>query len=77
MGQRATIIAHQLSIEYWHAWLSAPTVADAILNRLRQSYRRFTLEGESRRTGRTARTAMGSKMTIKDLNEDLTDPPKP
>jgi DNA replication protein DnaC len=27
VGQRATIIAHQLPIEHWHAWLGDPTVA--------------------------------------------------
>ena len=59
VGQRATIIAHQLPIEHWHAWLGEPTVADAILYRLVKSCRRFTLDGESRRTGRTARTAAG------------------
>jgi DNA replication protein DnaC len=61
VGQRATIIAHQLPIEHWHAWLGDPTVADAMLDRLLQSCRRFTLEGESRRTGRTARAAKASK----------------
>ncbi|MDP2072711.1 ATP-binding protein, partial [Hydrogenophaga sp.] len=61
VGQRATIIAHQLPIEHWHAWLGDPTVADAILDRLLQSCRRFSLDGESRRTGRTARSATVSK----------------
>jgi len=32
-----------------------PTVADAILDRLMQHCRRFSLEGESRRTGRAGR----------------------
>ena len=77
VGQRATIIAHQLPIEHWHAWLGDPTVADAILDRLLQSCRRFSLDGESRRTGRTARTATVSKTTIKEPNEYLTAPPKP
>ena len=77
VGQRATIIAHQLPIEHWHAWLGDPTVADAILDRLLQSCRRFSLDGESRRTGRTARTATVSKTTIKDLHENLTASPKP
>ena len=56
-AQRATIITHQLPIEHWHAWLGDPTVADAILDRLMQHCRRFTLEGESRRTGRNASVA--------------------
>jgi DNA replication protein DnaC len=77
VGQRATIIAHQLPIEHWHAWLGDPTVADAILDRLLQSCRRFSLEGESRRTGRTARTATVSKTPIKEPHENLTDSPKP
>lgn len=46
------IITHQLPIEHWHAWLGDPTVADAILDRLMQHCRRFSLDGESRRTGR-------------------------
>jgi DNA replication protein DnaC len=56
-GQRATVITHQLPIEHWHAWLGDPTVADAILDRLMQHCRRFSLEGESRRTGHAARAA--------------------
>ena len=54
-AQRATIITHQLPIEHWHAWLGDPTVADAILDRLMQHCRRFSLDGESRRTGRGGR----------------------
>lgn len=57
VGQRATIITHQLPVEHWHAWLGDPTIADAILDRLLQHCRRFNLDGESRRTGRTARAA--------------------
>ena len=56
-GQRATVITQQLPIEHWHAWLGDPTVADAILDRLMQHCRRFSLEGESRRTGHAARAA--------------------
>jgi DNA replication protein DnaC len=77
VGLRATIIAHQLPIEHWHAWLGDPTVADAILDRLLQSCRRFSLDGESRRTYRTARTATASKTTIKEANQDLIATPKP
>ena len=57
VGQRATIIAHQLPIEHWHAWLGDPTIADAILDRLLQNCLRFHLEGESRRTGKLATRA--------------------
>ena len=56
-AQRATIITHQLPIEHWHAWLGDATVADAILDRLMQHCRRFTLDGESRRTGHMGRVA--------------------
>lgn len=56
-AQRATLITHQLPIEHWHAWLGDPTVADAILDRLMQHCRRFSLEGESRRTGHAGRAA--------------------
>lgn len=54
---RATVITHQLIIEHWHAWLGDPTVADAILDRLMHHCRRFSLEGDSRRTGQAARAA--------------------
>jgi len=54
-GQRATIIAHQLPVEHWHGWIGDATIADAILDRLLQRAHRFTLEGESRRTGGGAR----------------------
>lgn len=57
VGQRATIITHQLPVEHWHAWLGDPTVADAILDRLLQHCRRFHLEGESRRTRQAPRAA--------------------
>ena len=65
-AQRATIITHQLPIEHWHAWLGDPTVADAILDRLMQHCRRFTLDGESRRTGRNAGGASNSKKTTQE-----------
>jgi DNA replication protein DnaC len=65
-GQRATVITHQLPIEHWHAWLGDPTVADAILDRLMQRCRRFNLEGESRRTGQTARAAAKRQKPIKE-----------
>lgn len=29
VGPHATIIAHPLPIEHWHAWLGGPTVVDA------------------------------------------------
>ncbi|MFT7772142.1 ATP-binding protein [Roseateles sp.] len=48
------IIAHQLPIEHWHAWLGNPMVADAILERLMQHFRCFSVDGESGRTRRAA-----------------------
>ncbi len=65
-AQRATIITHQLPIEHWHAWLGDPTVADAILDRLMQHCRRFTLDGESRRTGCNAGVANKSNKTTQE-----------
>lgn len=52
--------------EHWHAWLGDPTLADAILDRLMQHCRRFTLEGESRRTGRNAGVASKTKKTTQE-----------
>jgi DNA replication protein DnaC len=66
-AQRATIIAHQLPIEHWHAWLGDPTVADAILDRLMQHCRRFSLEGESRRTRQPARTTAQPHKTTSEV----------
>jgi DNA replication protein DnaC len=65
-ADRATIITHQLPVEHWHAWLGDPTVADAILDRLMQRCRRFSLEGESRRTGRAMRAAGKSKSAAQE-----------
>jgi len=65
-AQRATIITHQLPVEHWHAWLGDPTVADAILDRLMQRCRRFSLEGEPRRTGRTQRAASKAKSAAQE-----------
>jgi DNA replication protein DnaC len=47
--RRATVIAAQLPIEHWHAWIAEPTVADAILDRLLHHAHRLTLKGESMR----------------------------
>lgn len=43
----ATIITSQLPFEHWHAWLNAPTLADASLDRLVHQAYRLTLKGES------------------------------
>ncbi|MDR7298257.1 DNA replication protein DnaC [Pelomonas aquatica] len=65
-AQRATIITHQLPIEHWHAWLGDPTVADAILDRLMQHCRRFSLEGASRRTGHATRPGGKARNTAQE-----------
>jgi len=54
-ARRATIVTHQLPVEHWHGWIGDATIADAILDRLLQKAHRFTLEGQSRRTGAAAR----------------------
>ncbi|MDR0780685.1 MAG: IS21-like element helper ATPase IstB [Pseudomonadales bacterium] len=46
---RATIIASQLPIEHWHAWIGDATLADAILDRIMQRHHRIELSGESMR----------------------------
>src|SRR5690606_10496482 len=79
-GQRATIIAHKLPVEHWHGWIGDATIADAILDRLLQRVHRFTLEGESRRTGGAgdkvagkARTgAPGGRAPIKTAEASMT-----
>jgi len=74
VGLRATIITHQLPIEHWHAWLGDPTLADAILDRLMQNCRRFSLEGESRRTGRVVRPRAVLQSSNNDLQGDIETP---
>ena len=69
VGHRATIITHQLPIGHWHAWLGDATIADAILDRLMQSCRRFNLEGESRRTGKAARAAAKSTKAVQEARQ--------
>lgn len=56
-ARRATIITHQLPVDHWHGWIGDATIADSILDRLLQKVHRFALDGPSRRTGETARTA--------------------
>lgn len=46
---KSTLITSQLPIEHWHAWLNAPTLADAILDRLVHRSHRIALKGESMR----------------------------
>jgi len=48
-GTRATIVTSQLPVEHWHAWIGAPTIADAILDRLLSNSHRLALKGHSLR----------------------------
>lgn len=67
-GSKATIIAGQLPIEHWHAWIGDATIADAILDRIMQHHHRFTLAGETLR-GRDQKTR-------KEKAEDKPAPPQ-
>jgi|ERR1051326_3746704 DNA replication protein DnaC len=46
---RSTIIASQLPFDHWHEFIGAPTIADAILDRLLEKAHRIALKGESLR----------------------------
>jgi DNA replication protein DnaC len=48
-ASKATIIAGQLPVEHWHAWIGDATIADAMLDRIMQRHHRFALTGESLR----------------------------
>ena len=45
----STVIASQLPIDHWHAALTDPTLADAILDRLVHNAHKIVLKGESMR----------------------------
>jgi DNA replication protein DnaC len=47
--RRATLVASQLPVEKWHAYLDDPTVADAILDRLIHNAYRIKLDGDTLR----------------------------
>ena len=51
-GTRATIIASQLPVEHWHAWIGDASIADAILDRLLSRSHRLVLKGKSLRPQR-------------------------
>ncbi len=55
--KKSTVITSQLPIEQWHEYLSEPTLADAILDRLVHNAYRLTLKGESMRKQRAVRRA--------------------
>lgn len=46
---RSTIVTSQLPVKVWHEYLSEPTVADALLDRLLNNAHRLELRGESLR----------------------------
>ena len=48
-GKAATIITSQLPIKLWYEYISEPTLADAIMDRLAASAHRIELKGESLR----------------------------
>ncbi|CAH2934405.1 MAG: Mobile element protein [uncultured Paraburkholderia sp.] len=48
-GHRSTLVTSQIPIEKWHPVLGAPTLADAILDRLVHNTYRVDLSGESMR----------------------------
>jgi DNA replication protein DnaC len=52
-GNRSTVLASQLPIEDWHAWIGEPTIADAILDRLVHNSYKIKLKGPSRRKEKT------------------------
>ena len=51
-GSRSTLITSQLPTTAWHEWLSEPTIADAIMDRLLHSAHTIALKGESLRRGK-------------------------
>jgi len=46
---RSTVIASQLPLDHWHAALSDPTLADAVLDRLVHNAHKIVMKGESMR----------------------------
>lgn len=48
-GLRSTIVASQLPVDKWHATMSDPTLADAVLDRVCQAAHRVVLKGASMR----------------------------
>jgi DNA replication protein DnaC len=47
--KRSTLVAAQMPLENWHAWIADPALADAILDRLVHNAYRLELKGESQR----------------------------
>ena len=49
VGTRSTLIASQLPVEHWDAYLNDPTLADAILDRVLHAAHKLPMAGESQR----------------------------
>lgn len=54
-GRVATVVTSQLPIPKWHEWISDPTLADAILDRLVHNAYKVDLRGASRRKETTTK----------------------
>lgn len=63
-GTRATIIASQLPVEHWHAWIGDASIADAILDRLLSRSHRLALKGKPLRTARPGAASGGSDTDV-------------
>ena len=48
-GQKATVVASQLPVDKWHAYINQPTLADGICDRLSANAIRIELRGQSLR----------------------------
>jgi DNA replication protein DnaC len=48
-NKKTTIVTSQLPVENWHDFISDPTLADAILDRLLHNAHKINLKGESMR----------------------------
>ncbi len=56
-NRRSTLVTSQLPVDTWHQYLSEPTMADAILDRLVHNAYRLNLKGESMRKIQTHLTS--------------------
>jgi DNA replication protein DnaC len=56
-ARKAVIIASQLPVAKWHAYINEPTIADAILDRLTARCQRIELKGESMRKKSAMKTS--------------------
>ncbi len=56
VGSGATIVAGQMPVQDWHAFIHDPALADAIMDRLIHSSHKLVLKGDSLRKTRAAKT---------------------